>query len=618
MIFFLFPKKVLKTILSLVIFFAAINMASYSQTSGDVNASSTVDIIDALMIAQYTVGLNPLNFNPQYADVDCKGSINIIDALLVAQYSVGIISSFPCGATPTPSPTPTGTDSEAAKLTGDIVFSVSSRVFSNQVTVTMSTKIANAVIRYTTNGQVPANSDSQYSGALTFTKTTQLRAQAFIDGTASGEMGTAIYIASSVTTRHDIPLVVMDAYGGGKPGRDYQDVGFMLMELKNNEATLLQTPSVATRAGFHIRGQSSANFEKTPYRIELRRNNDDDAKYQLLGMPADGDWALRGPFPDKSLIRDALAYELGKGMGLQVPRYAFIELYLNLDGQPMAADDYQGVYMLVEKLEISSKRLNLQKLKKTDLSEPNITGGYLLQFNMMAAEEPLVKGTGWSDLELTDPNDAQPEQLAWITNYIQNVQNAMRSSNPSDTQTGYPAYIDIDSFVNYIIQNELAREADSYMRSTYIHKDRDKKLTAGPLWDYDLGYDCFTGFGGMGTTSTIEGWQFQGMGFGTTCDWFSRLMHDSDFQSKINARWKELRQGILSDAQLKAKVTALSAQLTDAAKRNFQKWPNLQTATVGGFGTQVTQTWEEQIVIVQNFLTKRAAWLDNSGWKPTN
>jgi hypothetical protein len=612
----LLPKKALKMFMFVVFLFAVLITASYSQTLGDVNMSGTVDIIDALLIAQYYVGLTPVNFDPQYADVNCSGSIDVIDALLIAQYYVGIISNFPCGTTPSPSSTPDGNDSEAAKLTGDIIFSVPSSVFSNQVTVTLNTTLSNAEIRYTTNGQVPTSSASIYSGALSFTKTTQLRAQAFIGGTASGKMGTAIYIASSVTTKHDLPLVVMDAYGGGKPGRDYQDVAFMIMELKNNETTLLQTPSVATRAGFHIRGQSSANFEKTPYRIELRRNNDDDAKYQLLGMPPDGDWVLRGPFPDKSLIRDALAYELGKGMGLQVPRYAFIELYLNLDDQPMVADDYQGVYMLVEKLEITKNRLILAKLKKTDLTEPNITGGYLLQFNMMAAEEPLVIGSGWSDLELTDPDDAQPEQLTWITNYIQNVQDAMHSSNPSDIQTGYPAYIDTDSFVNYIIQNELAREADSYVRSTFIHKDRNKKLVAGPLWDYDLGYDCFTGFGGTGTTSTIEGWQFQAMS-SRTCDWFSRLMNDSSFQNKINARWKELRQGVLSDAQLTARVTALSTLLVNAAKRNFQKWPNLQTTTVGGFGTQVTQTWEEQIQILQNFLINRAAWLDTSGWKPT-
>jgi hypothetical protein len=63
---------------------------------GDVNADDSVDILDALLTAQYYVGLNPSYFNTGYADVDCSGSIDILDALLIAQYYVGLITHFPC------------------------------------------------------------------------------------------------------------------------------------------------------------------------------------------------------------------------------------------------------------------------------------------------------------------------------------------------------------------------------------------------------------------------------------------------------------------------------------------------------------------------------------------
>jgi hypothetical protein len=506
--------------------------------------------------------------------------------------------------------------SAATKLTGDIIFSAPSCTFRGQVSVSLSSKITNAEIRYTTNGSVPTSSSTVYKNALSFTATTQLRAQAFVGGAASGAMGTAIYIASSLEAKHDLPVLILDAYGGGKPARDYKDVAVMLMEPKNNEASLLQAPTIATRAGFHVRGQSSANFEKTPYRLELWNNENKDAKYSLLGMPADGDWALLSPYPDKSLIRNALAYGLGEAMGISVPRCAFVEVYLNLDNQPLSANDYQGVYLLTETLKIDKDRLNIKKLKKDNLTEPDITGGYLMQFNMMAAEAPLIKGNGWSDLELKEPDDPQSQQLTWITNYIQKVHNSIRSANPSNPQTGYPAYIDVDSFANYIIQNELAREGDAYMRSTYIYKDRNQKLMAGPLWDYDLGYDCITGMMGG---SSIQGWQYQPMftGMGsTTCDWYNKLMQDSSFQNKVSARWQELRRGPLSDAQLTARVTAMSRTLTNAAKRNFQKWNILNTSRIGGFTTQTTQTWEQQVQIVQDFLLKRAAWIDTQ-WKST-
>ena len=507
--------------------------------------------------------------------------------------------------------------SASNELTGDINFSVPSGTFRNQISVSLSSGVSNAEIRYTTDGSAPSNRSPVYSGPVSLTRTTQLRAQAFVNGSPRGRMGTSVYIASAIDTSHDLPLLVMDAYGKGKPGREYKDIAFMVMEPKNNQASILQTPTVATRAGFHLRGQSSANFEKAPYRIELWDNDSEDAKYPILGMPADGDWVLLSPFPDKSLIRNAFAYELGKELGLEVPRYRFVEVYINLDNQPLSADDYQGVYLLVERLEINSDRLNIAKLKGEDVTEPNISGGYFMQFNMMAAEDPIIRGNGWSDLELTQPDDANSQQLAWITNYIQKTHNAIHSSNPSNTQTGYPAYIDVDSFVDYIIHNELGRQPDSYMRSTRMFKDRDGKLTAGPLWDFDLAYGCLTGMG----AGTVEGWQFQPMMFGmggTTCDWFNTLMQDPSFQSKIKARWQQLRQGPLSDSQLRAKISMLSSQLNNGSKRNFQKWNNLNTSMVGGFSTQTSQTWEQQITIMQDYVLQRAAWIDQSGWIPTS
>jgi hypothetical protein len=61
---------------------------------GDVNSSGSIDIIDALLVAQYYVGLAPAEFNPDAADTNCDSSIDIIDALLIAQYYVGLIDGF--------------------------------------------------------------------------------------------------------------------------------------------------------------------------------------------------------------------------------------------------------------------------------------------------------------------------------------------------------------------------------------------------------------------------------------------------------------------------------------------------------------------------------------------
>ncbi|MBN2444542.1 MAG: glycoside hydrolase family 9 protein [Spirochaetales bacterium] len=61
---------------------------------GDVNNDGNIDIVDALLVAQEYVGLNPATFNPDNADVNCDGGVDIVDALLIAQYYVGLISEF--------------------------------------------------------------------------------------------------------------------------------------------------------------------------------------------------------------------------------------------------------------------------------------------------------------------------------------------------------------------------------------------------------------------------------------------------------------------------------------------------------------------------------------------
>ena len=513
------------------------------------------------------------------------------------------------------------TAQQRAELAGDIQFSAPSGTFQGQQSVQLSTTIAGAQIHYTVDGSVPTSASPLYSAALTLTRTTQIRAQAFVDGAASGEPGSSVHIARAVDAQHDLPLVLLDAYGGGKPAREYRDVAAMVVDKHDNVASLSTAPAVATRAGFHLRGQSSSNFQKAPYRLEFRDNEDKGAEFPVLGMPADEDWVLRGPFPDKTLIRDAFAYTIGRDMGLRAPRFAFVEVYLNLDAGPMGADDYQGVYLLVETLKNSPERMNLAKLKKTDVAEPEVSGGYIMQFNAMAAEPPLLTCTRkppsnvcWSDLEVNEPKELAPEQQAWITDYVQKFHDSLRSANPADPVTGYPAYADVNSWVDRVVHNELGREPDAYIRSTYFFKDRGGKLVAGPLWDYDIAYGAYTGFGGSGAPYT--GWQFSA-GFSSTTDWFQRLMADPSFQALAQNRWTALRSGIMSDAQLRARVDTLTAPLVNAAQRNFTKWPILNQANVGGFQTQVSQTYVQQLDIMKTWLVNRARWLDTSGWKPT-
>ncbi|MBN2532835.1 MAG: dockerin type I repeat-containing protein [Spirochaetales bacterium] len=107
-------QKGIQILLFMCIFLFSGTMTGLAQALGDVNNSGEIDIIDALMIAQYYVGLNPSGFIQSAADVNCSGGIDIVDALLVAQFYVGLVSELTCpddtptpgGTTPTPAITP--------------------------------------------------------------------------------------------------------------------------------------------------------------------------------------------------------------------------------------------------------------------------------------------------------------------------------------------------------------------------------------------------------------------------------------------------------------------------------------------------------------------------------
>ncbi|WP_247675133.1 chitobiase/beta-hexosaminidase C-terminal domain-containing protein, partial [Micromonospora sp. M51] len=149
-----------------------------------------------------------------------------------------VVSSPQAGAESVPAAQPvsellagaqTADAAAADDLTGDITFSVPSGTFQGEVAVTLGSTISGAQIRYTTNGQPPTAQSALYSGsALRFTRTTQLRAQAFVGQAPTGAPGTAMYAAQNVTTAHDLPVVLIDSYGAGRPDREYFDSTTMI------------------------------------------------------------------------------------------------------------------------------------------------------------------------------------------------------------------------------------------------------------------------------------------------------------------------------------------------------------------------------------------------------
>jgi len=370
------------------------------------------------------------------------------------------------------------------------------------------------------------------------------------------------------------------------------------------------------KIGIEIRGNSSATFPKKSYTVETRTDTASNLNVRLLGLPKENDWVFNGPYPDKTLMRNALAYKLGNLTGKWSPRTKFFELYVN--------GTYQGVYILIEKIKVDKNRLNLANLSAADTIGDGLTGGYILKIDRPETTD--VEGKdywispyrAWTTLQqrvfflFQDPDggDLKAQQFAYIKKTITDFENAMYSDSYTDKVNGYFPLVDMKSFLDYYIISELSRNLDGYRISTFIHKDKDSKggkITMGPYWDYDI---CF-GNANFFSAGLTDGWIIDGMGNADGYAmpfWWQKFRLDPYFNSELKKRWNVWTGTYINTTYLNQFIDSCANELIDAQKRNFQAWPILNTYVwpnnyVGG-------TYANEISYMKNWLSKRITWMD--------
>ena len=370
----------------------------------------------------------------------------------------------------------------------------------------------------------------------------------------------------------------------------------------NQPTRLADAPDVSTPVGLRLHGMVSRQFPKLSYRLKLRDAAGVSRGVSLLGMPADADWVLQGPWLDKSLIRNAFSYDLARAMGCAAMRTRVCEVFLSMSGNPVTEADYVGVYQLTEDIERGVDRVNLAKLDPQENSEPAITGGYLLAWDVGDGRY-LSK---WKSIQVKYPKQPSRAQMEWIDGAFAQFNQALKGADFRDPEEGYAAHIEVSDWVNYILFEELVFNLDGYTRSFYMHKNRGEKIRPGPGWDHDLGL----GHQFPNGTSFTEWWFTRAGRHG----WVTRLMEDPEFVARMGRRWRDLRKDVLSDAQIEARIDTFAAPLlSGAADRNFERWKILNVVspfTQSRYITIATPSYQEQVVALKQFLRKRAAWMD--------
>ena len=365
---------------------------------------------------------------------------------------------------------------------------------------------------------------------------------------------------------------------------------------------------LTTLIGQHRRGSSTLNNPKPNLRIETRDVNGDDLDVEILGLGADSDFVLTGPYRfDRSFIRDSLLHELSSQAGNYAVKTRFVEVYANYNGGSLTNGDYIGVYVLLENIKIGDNRVDIANLDPEDNSEPDITGGYIIKIDRGGGFETTrgVPNRGGASFVYVDPEraDLTDEQSDYIEGYVQDLEDALYGPNSTDPELGYEAFLDVETSIDHHIFRTLSLEPDSLGLSTYLTKDRDGKLAFEPLWDFDRSQ----GSDGDLRSSDTEAW-FSGVDF-FEFDWWGELFDDPDFKQQWIDRWEELRLTTLSNANILSTINSQASQLVEAAPRNFARWP--EVAPNGGeFAEPGTTGWESEISHLTGWLMARVAWID--------
>ena len=343
------------------------------------------------------------------------------------------------------------------------------------------------------------------------------------------------------------------------------------------------------------RGNSTWGMPKKPYALKF------DEKVQLLDGVKSKQWCLLANHADQSLMRNYLGLSLGNKLdGLDWnPTPNYVDLYLN--------GEYQGNYLLTEKVGAAKEKVNiLEDTFDTD-------AGYLVEMDARASEEGIENEDYFTlsegnvrtyALKSNEKGDDyySVEKLLFIKDYMQKSLNAVRS------KMNYHSYIDIDSFVDWYIVNEIFMTCDAGYSSVYFNKDKGEKLEIGPLWDLDLS----SGNPGHIDSSLRRPDVFY-VGRQDKNIWYYYLLRDTYFQEQLKNRWNELYPTLLKE--IPNEVFRTFNVICYSAYNNFNKWNNIigqEYVWYTCVETHNRKTYEEQVQYLYNFLDVRIEWLNNN------
>lgn len=307
------------------------------------------------------------------------------------------------------------------------------------------------------------------------------------------------------------------------------------------------------------RGNSTWGFPKKPYALKL------DKKASILGMPKHKRWCLLANWIDRTLIRNAVGFEIARQMSslAYTPKGEFVELFLN--------GKFEGNYYLCEQIKVDENRVDIAELDEDATSGVGITGGFILEVDDHFDEEfRFVSPRGNMPWQCKDPDEVNPEQFAYVQHFVNEMEDALYDETRF-AKRDFANYLNLETFADWWLVMELTSNIEAQgPKSCIMHKDIDKadgelsKLCAGPVWDFD--YDTFKPER-SNEYALINSF------------YFHRLFRDHQFRQIVKQRWTTFKETGAA-VHICQYIDMLKDKLEPSASLNFVMWPT--TSFVNG------------------------------------
>jgi len=370
--------------------------------------------------------------------------------------------------------------------------------------------------------------------------------------------------------------------------------------------------------GIEVRGATSAGYPQKPYGIETRDAEGNNNNVSLIDLPVENDWIMISNHNDKSFMRNMLAQHLFELMGEYGPRTKLCEVLLN--------NDYQGVYAFTEKIKVDNDRVDIASLNPNENAGDSLTGGYILELayhndnNSWELEySPLDHPDFDVHLVYKYPKaeDITDPQKEYIAAFVDSMETALYGPDFASDVLGYRQHLDIESFIDYFLINELSRNNDGFKKSRFFHKDKYSKggkLNAGPTWDFDWAWkdmwscEIFENQDGSGWAHLINTCPTDNY----TPDWYVRLQQDTTYNNHMRCRWEEYREDFLNMDYIEYYADSVADLVNDAQARHYQKWPFLGVNTGSPEMDPIAESYTEEVEKFKNWISLRIGWLDEN------